>query len=725
MMETVFDSISDGLAIIDKNGTSLVLNPSARRITGIHEHETSIKERPTKYGFFLPDQKTPFPVDELTLVRAMRGEASDEVEIFIRNPNVPPEGVIISANARPLRDKTGRVIGGVSTFRDVTKLKQAEADLKQTADELRVQTRLMQTVFDSMSDGLTVVSENGDTLIHNPSGKRIIGVHEEKVEFEERSAKYGFFLPDRETPFPVDELPLVRAMRGEASDEVEVFIRNPNVPPEGVTISASGRPVRDETGRVIAGASVYRDVTKLKQAEADLKQTADELQTQTHAMETVFDSMADGVAVADENGKFTIFNPSARRITGIDDPETSVEERPAKYGFFYLDKETPFPVDELPLLRSLRGETVDEVEFFIRNPNVSPDGICVSVNGRPLRDETGRVKGCVNVLRDVTERVRAEETLAQAFSHGRLEIVDTILHDIGNAINSVHIGMGTIHENLSDSKPLQRFFALAEAIEAHREDLIPYLQTDPQGQKVIPFILALVQDFDEQYAELKKTFTRVQDRVAHIVDIIRTQRSLNHGTMARKTVSFQKAVAGAVRLLGTLITNRGVQIRIDCRNAPKEIQIEESKFHQMLVNLIKNAIEAIDELGESGGVEGRPWIRIRAYVEKDFVVLEVIDNGIGIDEKRSKVIFIAGYTTKETGSGLGLHSAANFVIGTGGQIEALSDGVGKGTTIRLKLRLSSVAPKPEYPSANGGEELVNFPSRYEGGGRRGEPRSDG
>ena len=63
-------------------------------------------------------------------------------------------------------------------------------------------------------------------------------------------------------------------------------------------------------------------------------------------------------------------------------------------------------------------------------------------------------------------------------------------------------------------------------------------------------------------------------------------------------------------------------------------------------------------------------------------------------EQRNRLIFSAGYTTKDGGSGLGLHSVANFVIGSGGSIEALSDGHGTGTTIRVMLRRAAVDRQP-------------------------------
>ena len=101
----------------------------------------------------------------------------------------------------------------------------------------------------------------------------------------------------------------------------------------------------------------------------------------------------------------------------------------------------------------------------------------------------------VTVFRDVTERVRAEEALAQAFAQGRLEVMDTILHNIGNAITSVAIGIGTLKEELANNPLIERLAALSETVQEHAEDWGDYVQHDPQGQQVRPFLLALAADF--------------------------------------------------------------------------------------------------------------------------------------------------------------------------------------------------------------------------------------
>ena len=403
-------------------------------------------------------------------------------------------------------------------------------------------------------------------------------------------------------------------------------------------------------------------------------------------MLAIFDSISDGVIVADEKGNLT-FNQSAERIIG-GRVDTVLKQRTEEYSIFYPDKVTPIPTEELPLVRALRGEATDEMEMFIRTA-AKPEGVYISANGRPIASSGTTARGGVIVFRDVTERVRAEEALAQAFAQGRLEVMDTILHNIGNAITSVAIGVGTLKEELANNLLIERLAALSEIVKEHAEDWGDYVRHDPQGQQVRPFLLALAADFVEQNRELIRTVERVNSQTSHIVDIVRAQRGFDSKAMTSKDVNLRQAISGALRIVQDSFASRGIQTHVDCGNAPEEIRIQETQFNQMLVNLLKNAMEAIDELKKSGGLEEQPRIEIRAYVRQDFLVLEVQDNGIGIEQKNLKAIFGAGYTTKQEGSGLGLHSAANFVTGSGGKIQPLSDGYGTGTTMRISLRLNS------------------------------------
>ena len=689
LMDTVFNSLGEGIIVTDQAGKFLFFNPSAEQIIGIGATQTTPDQWSDVYGIFHPDTVTPYPWDELPLVHAMRGKSADNVDLFLRNSE-RPQGVHISVTGRPLLEENGMLRGGVCVFRDITKLKTVENRLEKTVDELRSQTRLLNTVFNGISDGVIVVNAEGDYTLLNRKAQEMVGQDIVETALGEAPQRYGLYLGDGETFFPPGELPLSLALKGESTTDVDMVVRN-RLLPDGVQMSVSASPLLNESGSIEGGVAVARDVTRIKQTEQQLKDSIHQLEHQSQLMQSIFDNISDGVVAADKTGRFTIFNPSAERIVGQGASDTEPDEWSEHYGLFFPDRETPYPPEELPLAKAVMGEETDSVEMFVRHAGL-PDGLYISVSGRPMRDSSGELSGGVAVFHDVSDKIVAEEALTQAFSQGRIEIVDTILHNIGNSINSVVTGIGTLNGRLRDNRLIQRFNALADAIRAHQDDWVDYIKNDAQGQKALPFVLALADDFTKQNDELMHTVRRVNERATHIVDIVRTQKSFSNASAVRKDVNLKKILNDGAKLLQESLDKRKIQLDIDCRKAPQEIRIQESQFHQMIVNLIKNSIEAIDELAASEGLSQSPRIEIKSYIEDNHLCLEVVDNGIGIDKAKHKTIFAAGYTTKRSGSGLGLHSTANFVVGSGGKIEPMSEGIGKGTTMRIMLRLDSITP---------------------------------
>ena len=695
-LSTILNSVSGAIIATDNKGLITFMNPVAETLTGWEVEEAGGKPVTDILDLYVGNAgnliKNTFLIEALQKGSIPTGGLSSASEVDYNTCLIAKSGreIPIDYHITPIKDDQGNRAGIVITLRDITKYKTREEQSDQTFSELRQQTQLMKTVFDSMSEGIVVLSLTGHVLFINPSIQQIFGTAPLGAFPSKWSEAFGVFYPDKETRVPIDQLLSTHIARGETIRDIEFFVRNEEQT-EGIHVMGSGIPLFDEDQEVVACVCVIRDITKDKVAAIRLEQTMQQLQNQVQLTDTIFNSMGDGVIAADAGGTFTIFNPSAERILGIGPIDTTPDEWSDTYGLFFPDRVTPFPSEELPLSLALKGETSDDVEMFVRNPNV-PDGVFISVSGRPIRDETGIEKGGVAVFRDVTHRVIAEEALTQAFAQGRLEIVETILHNIGNAINSVTVGLHVLQENLVGNRLIHRFSALADMVKVHQADWVDFIKNDPKGQQVLPFVIALAADFADQNKKVTETLERVNERATHIIDIIRTQRSSNQPSMVRKNIDLQQAIWSAVKLQQDSIDKRGIQAHVDCENAPQEIQIQESQFHQMLVNLLRNSIEAIDELIQSGGLNETPRIKIKAYTDEDFLYLDVTDNGIGITEQNLKLIFTAGYTTKESGTGLGLHSSANFVIGSGGKIYSLSDGIGKGTTMRIMMRRASIMP---------------------------------
>ena len=543
------------------------------------------------------------------------------------------------------------------------------------------------TILRSIGEGVIATDENGRVQFINSVAEDLTGWQQEEVSGKDLAEVFNVISEGAETPIKAH---IMEALRG----GIIVDLAEPNLlaarDGRETPIDYSAAPIRDAKKNTTGVVLAFRNITRRREAEEALRLTADALQNQTRILQSILDSMGDGVIVADETGRILFFNPEAEGLIDIA-MDTTLDDSPETYGLFLPDTITPFPSGDLPLTRAIHGEFSDNVEMFIRNEKV-PQGVYIEVAGRPLQDESGKRRGGVIVFRDVTERKRTEEALARAYTQGRLEIVDTLLHNIGNAINSVTIGIGTVYENLVKNRLTSRLRALANAIEGHQDDFGDYVTNHPQGQKVAPFITGLADDFAIQEKKLTEIVSRVQDRAEHVADIVRMQKSLGKSSMYRKDINLRQAIDDAITVLTESIRKRDIEIHIDCNNTPEEIRTQESQFHQMLVNLIKNSVEAIDELGGSIGLNGSPFIKVRCYVKLNSFIVEVTDNGIGIEKDKFAVIFEGDYTTKESGSGLGLHSIANFVDGWNGKIYPLSDGIGKGATIRVILPLSSVTP---------------------------------
>ena len=700
--ETVFDTMEQAVLALNTAGRLLLVNAAGRRLVGDGSPPADDSAALSGWRLFRMDGRTPVPPAELPLARALRGEPSDAVELMLQRPGESRAGTCVRISGRPLRDAGRNLIGGIIVINDVTGIKRNERRLRRAVSGLRDQRQMMRAVLDTMHEGVAALGVDGKRLVINRAARGLVDLRLRPPDApldDYHLRRYDIRLPDGVTPYPLDDLPLRRALRGERFVDVEMVIPHPGRP-EGRRVIAGGGPLLDRSGAVRAGVLVLADVTAQRQGELELRRTAAKLREHSQLMDMVFEHLSDGVVVADERGRFTLFNRSAERLVGIGATEAPTAEWTERYGLFHPDGVTPFAEEDLPLVRAIRGESSDHVEMFVRNERM-PEGSFISVDGRPLRDESGKVSGGVAVVRDMSRDIVARE----AFVNGRLEVVDVVLHNIGNAMNSIAVGAGTLHAELRNNELLDRLSALAAAVSAHRDDPLRWLRDDEQGRQALPFLLALAGDLAAQNARWLQTAERVRDRVRHVVDIIRTQKTLSGGRQELKVVDLRRQVDDAVGVLSDLLASRGIGVEVDCARGPDEIRTHESRFHQMLVNLLTNAVEAIDERMADGGfgIGEKPRIRVSSYLEPEFVVLEVSDNGIGIDAGQLRSIFAAGYTTKASGSGLGLHSAANFVLASGGRIVPLSEGRGGGATLRVMLRRVAVLPKAPAASLSSKE----------------------
>ena len=281
VFKLVLDSMGEGLIAADGEGHFIIWNKAARQQMGRDAADLPGEQWTGFYKVFLPDGVTPCPPESLPLLRALRGE-SVRVELMVEQPD-HAEGVFLEVTARPMKDDAGRLCGGVAVLRDVTERKRTAAALARQAEELlrsqrelETQTLMLRSVLDSMSEGLVAVDGQDAVIIWNPAATKILGMGATRMPSQEWRPQYGLYLDDMVTPYPPHQLPLIRAVRGEACT-AEMFVRNPELE-EGIWIEVRASPLKDRNGAVNGGVAAFRDVTQRREDEREIRKLNEELE---------------------------------------------------------------------------------------------------------------------------------------------------------------------------------------------------------------------------------------------------------------------------------------------------------------------------------------------------------------------------------------------------------------------------------------------------------------
>jgi len=262
---STLSSIGDAVIATDMNGAVSFINPVAQSLTGWSLEDARGKSMDLVFDIVNKETRRPVenPVKKVFREGKVVGLADHTILLSKSGKEFD-----IEDSAAPILTNTGEAFGVVLVFWDITEKKLAE-------DETSRQKDLMQLILASITDGVVMADTNGKFLLFNAAAERFIGIGATDATPDRWSQQYGTFRPDGVTAFPANELPLVRAMRGENVDAVELFIRNANVP-DGRLLSIAGRPLRSQDGTLQGGVVAIHDITLQKSAEETLIRAKEE-----------------------------------------------------------------------------------------------------------------------------------------------------------------------------------------------------------------------------------------------------------------------------------------------------------------------------------------------------------------------------------------------------------------------------------------------------------------
>lgn len=254
---------------------------------------------------------------------------------------------------------------------------------------LRKQDRILRSVSHSLAEGIVVADRNGKVLFASDSAVRMLGLAPGEVAATTRSAPTGFHLPDAQTPYPPDQLPLARAIKGEKVLGAEIFVRNANVP-DGIWLNVNATPLVADSGDLRGGVVVYRDVTKRKASE-------EIVQRLSNAVEQTDDT----VLITDLNGIIQYVNPAFEKTTGYTREEVlGKTPRILKSG---AHNESHYQ----EMWKTILGG--DVYRGTLTNRKKSGATYYAEQTVTPMKDSAGRITHFVSVVKDMTEVMRRQE----------------------------------------------------------------------------------------------------------------------------------------------------------------------------------------------------------------------------------------------------------------------------------------------------------------------------
>lgn len=433
-----------------------------------------------------------------------------------------------------------------------------------------------------------------------------------------------------------------------------------------VWVNLSASVVRDNWGKTQYFIAVVEDIERRKATEAVLSAAKAATERERAQLETVFQSVDDGIIVTDNKGRFLLVNEAQARICGYE----SAQEMQRNLEYFASVFELHRPGGQLlsleawPISRVLRGETLHNWELNARRTDTGQEW-CFSVSGAPIYNDAGELILTVVVTRDVTAQKRLEKSRE-----------DLLLRE------------KQLREEAEKSNQLKDEFL---AVLSHE------LRTPMNVIMGWSSVIASSQLDESTLGQAIKVIQRNSRLQMQLIEDLLDVSRIIAGNMRveMQDTDFKEIVDAALTAMRETAAARSIEIVWRPEHDSALIHGDPSRLQQVVSNLVSNAIKFSREGSR---------VEIVLQPQDSKYVLSVRDFGQGIEPEFLPLVFErfsqadSSSTRRSGGLGLGLAIARHLVELHGGKIEARSEGPGKGAEFKVSLPLSQPAQNRDSDS---------------------------
>jgi signal transduction histidine kinase len=348
-------------------------------------------------------------------------------------------------------------------------------------------------------------------------------------------------------------------------------------------------------------------------------------------LETVFNSIQEGIIVTDSKGRITYLNNAACQLFGLEANDSigkRLDERVRGLDWNALSQESAVSRDMEIFYPANRFINFYSVPLVIERQTAEsePDGRKIDISGEKV--------GHAIILRDITESRRSEQQTIESERLNALTLLAAgVAHEIGNPLNSLNIHLQLIEREARKLDGAKRG-ELQESVEVARAEV-----------------------------------NRLDSIITQFLRAIRP----THPQLRPENVN--SIVEEAVRFFAPEIKDRDIVVEQELRSDLPLIDIDRDQMKQAFYNVIKNSFEAM---------KARGILRIRTDKDDSHVLIKFTDTGGGISAENLSRVFEPYFTTKTSGTGLGLLIVRRIVREHGGEL-SIESSEGKGLTLTIRL----------------------------------------
>lgn len=270
---------------------------------------------------------------------------------------------------------------------------------------------------------------------------------------------------------------------------------------------------------------------------------------------------------------------------------------------------------------------------------------------------------------------------------GMAEVAASVLHNVGNVLNSVNVSVGLIHKVL-ERTPIDKVGRIGQMVQDHVSDLGNYLAQDEKGKQIPTYLMKLATQVSTNFSGISKELDSLDQNIEHIRRIIMAQQGHAKTQILLEQIQLTDVVEQSLAINRDSMEKAGITVVREYAELPATL-CDRHQVLQIMVNLVNNAINAMKAVP---GRSHRLTVKIGYHSDsRERVLIQIHDTGMGVTPDNCKRLFTQGFTTREDGHGLGLHSSSLAAKLLGGVLSATSEGEGLGATFTLELPLSQVA----------------------------------